>query len=170
VYRIDILPDRIPQARITWPERKEELITRQATLVVGLEASDDFRLKRLTLRYRASTLDEGAEKSIDLAMDSETGMRVKRRYEWRMSSFQPPLKEGTMIEYWIEAEDNNDVTGPGIGLSDRQIARVVSESEKRADLLNRAGDSIGVLGDITTDQEKLNRSLGTLILERTGSQ
>lgn len=33
VYRIDILPDKAPQARITWPERKEELLTDRKSVV-----------------------------------------------------------------------------------------------------------------------------------------
>jgi hypothetical protein len=44
----------------------------------------------------------------------------------------------------------------------------VSEAEKRADLLNRAGDTLGSITDVTTDQEKLNRNLGTIIREKAG--
>ena len=58
-----------------------------------------------------------------------------------------------MIEYWVEAEDNNNVTGPGVGTSEHQLAKVVSESDKRADLLNRAGDYLGSINDVATDQE-----------------
>ncbi|MDB6034026.1 MAG: hypothetical protein JWM16_4364, partial [Verrucomicrobiales bacterium] len=59
--------------------------------------------------------------------------------------------------------------GPGIGRSEHQLAKVVSESEKRADLLNRAGDYLGSINDVATDQEKLNRSLGTIIREKSGT-
>jgi len=44
----------------------------------------------------------------------------------------------------------------------------VSEAEKRTDLLNRAGDTLGSISDVAADQEKLNRNLGTLIREKTG--
>ena len=169
VYRVDILPDKPPQARITWPERKEELLTRLATLVIGFDVRDDFAIGKVALKYRVSSVEAGAEKSLEMNL-GDSSNRFRRRHEWALSSFQPALSEGTVIEYWIEAEDNNNVTGPGIGRSDHQIARIVSESDKRSDLLNRAGDSMGVLGDITADQEKLNRSLGTLILEKTGPQ
>jgi hypothetical protein len=91
---------------------------------------------------------------------------LKNRYEWNIRDFQPPLAEGTRIEFWIEMQDNNDVTGPGLGMTEHQLLRVVSESEKRADLLNRAGDFLGTINDVTGDQEKLNFTLGTLIYER----
>lgn len=170
VYRIDILPDRPPQAKITWPDRKEELITRLATLVVGFDVSDDFAVTQVALKYRVNTLDNGAEKALELGLEGSSTNRIRRRYEWKLGAAQPPLAEGSLIEFWIEARDNNNVTGPGVGTSEHQIARVVTENEKRADLLNRAGDSIGALGDITSDQEKLNRNLGTLILEKTGAR
>jgi hypothetical protein len=46
----------------------------------------------------------------------------------------------------------------------------VSESEKRADLLNRAGDFIGTISDVTGDQEKLNANLGALIMEKRNAR
>jgi hypothetical protein len=73
-----------------------------------------------------------------------------------------------MIEYWLEVEDNNNATGPGIGSSDHQLARVVSDAEKRADLLNRAGDYLGSISDVAGDQEKLNKSLGNIIKAKAG--
>lgn len=170
VYRVDILPDKTPVTKLTWPERKEELITRLATLVIGLDVSDDFGLARLALKYRITSVEGGAEQQVELNLEATPVKAAKRRFHWKIGDFQPPLVEGSIIEYWIEAQDNNDVTGPGIGTSEHQVARVVSDNEKRADLLNRAGDSIGVLGDVTADQEKLNRTLGTLILEKTGAR
>ena len=66
------------------------------------------------------------------------------------------------------AEDNNDATGPGIGSTEHQMAKVVSEAEKRADLLNRAGDYLGSISDVAADQEKLNRDLGRIIRAKVG--
>ena len=90
---------------------------------------------------------------------------MRRRHEWKIGAINPLLPKGTSIEFWAEAEDNNDVTGPGVGASEHQIATVVSEDEKRADLLNRAGVYLGSIGDMAVDQEKVNQRLGALILE-----
>lgn len=163
VYRVEIIPDKVPVVRITYPERKEELITRQATMIVGLEAGDDFAISKMRLRYKVDTVDDGAEKVVPLDLEGQTPERVRRRHEWKIGEFSPPLSEGSSIEYWIEAEDNNDATGPGLGASEHQLAKVVSEAEKRADLLNRAGDYLGNISDVATDQEKLNRNLGAII-------
>jgi len=166
VYRIDTIPDKPPVIRITYPDRKEELLTRQATLPVAFEASDDFAIAKLRLRYKVDTVDESAEKTIELDLEGENPQRFKRRHEWKIGGFSPLLAEGSKIEYWIEAEDNNDATGPGIGSSEHYFAKVVSESEKRTDLLNRAGDYLGSISDVASDQEKLNQKLGAVIREK----
>ena len=170
LYRVETIPDRPPTVRITYPDRKEELITRQATMPVAFEASDDFQITKLRLRFKVDTLDEGAEKAVDLDLEGENPQRLKRRHEWNISAFRPLLPEGSKIEYWIEAQDNNDATGSGIGSSEHQFAKVVSESEKRADLLNRAGDYLGSINDVASDQEKLNQRLGTIIREQSASR
>jgi len=164
------LPDKAPVVRLTYPERQEELITRRATMIVGFEVVDDFAIARVRLRYKVSTVDDGSEQSAELDLEGRQPQRLRRRHEWRIGAFAPPLAEGSVIEYWIEALDNNDATGPGVGASEHQFARVVSEAEKRADLLNRAGDSIGSITDVANDQEQLNRNLGAIIREKTQFQ
>jgi len=167
IYRVDTIPDKAPSVRITYPDRKEELITRQATLPVAFEASDDFQITKLRLRFKVDTLDDGAEKTVDLDLEGQNPQRLKRRHEWNIGALRPLLPEGSKIEYWIEAQDNNDATGPGIGSSEHQFAKVVSEAEKRADLLNRAGDYLGSINDVASDEEKLNQKLGTIIREKS---
>jgi hypothetical protein len=163
IYRIDCIPDKAPIIHITYPERKEELITRQATLPLAFEALDDFQITSLRLRYKVDNAADDAVKTVEMDLEGQKPQRLKRRHDWQIGAFSPLLAEGTSIEYWIEAEDNNHATGPGLGMSEHQFVKVVSESEKRADLLNRAGDYLGSIGDLAGDQEKLNQKLGTLI-------
>ena len=168
VYRVDILPDRIPTIRLTYPERKEELVTRVATVLLGFEAGDDFQVAKVRLKYKADTVEGGAERSLELDLEGQKLSRLRRRYEWKLTETLPGIAEGSLIEYWLEAEDNNNTTGPGLGATDHQLARVVTEAEKRADLLNRAGDYLGSISDVAADQERLNRSLGQIIRTKAG--
>ncbi|MBI3875850.1 MAG: hypothetical protein HY300_07815 [Verrucomicrobia bacterium] len=163
VYRIDLLPDKPPLVRITFPERKEELITQHARVLVGFEALDDFAVSQVFLRYK---IDEGEEKGIELVLLDRTQRSVRNRYDWNVGALKPLVPEGATVEWWIEARDNNNVTGPGIGVSEHYVAKVVSEAEKRADLMARVGDSIGAIGDVAKDQETLNKRLGDLIQGR----
>jgi hypothetical protein len=166
IYRIDVVPDRPPKVRVSYPDRREELVTRQAVQPIGFEAGDDFRISSVRLRYRVGESEEAEIRTIELDPGTNAVKQMKNVYPWSIRDFQPPLLEGTRIEFWIEVTDNNDVTGPGVGATEHQLLRVVSENEKRADLLNRAGDFLGTINDVTGDQEKLNFTLGTFIYER----
>ncbi len=167
-YRVDVLPDKAPTARITYPDRKEELITRQATMLIGFEAADDFEIAKVRLKYKVDSIDNGAEKMMDLDLEGQRPQRLRRRHEWKVAETLPGVGEGSVIEFWFEVEDNNNATGPGIGSTEHQLAKVVSESEKRADLLNRAGDYLGSISDVAADQERLNKTLGATIRAKTG--
>ena len=168
IYRVDVLPDKVPVVRLTYPDRKEELLTRHATMIVGFDATDDFEIAKVRLKYKVDTVDGGAEQFVELDLESQRTQRIRRRHEWNIGGFTPVLSEGSVIEYWIEVEDANNITGPGIGATEHQLAKIVSESEKRADLLNRAGDYLGSISDVAADQERLNKSLGVIIRAKTG--
>lgn len=168
VYRVDVLPDKPPVVRLTYPDRKEELVTKQAALLMGFEATDDFQVAKLRLRYRVASVEGDEPKALELDMESARTAKLRRRFEWKISEVLPGLPESSVVEYWIEAEDNNNVTGPGVGSSERQLAKIVSESEKRADLLNRASDYLGSINDVVNDQEKLNQNLGAIIRAKAG--
>jgi hypothetical protein len=167
-YRVDVLPDKVPTARITHPDRKEELITRQATMLIGFEAADDFEIAKVRLKFKVDTIDNGAEKTMELDLEGQRPQRLRRRHEWKVAETLPGVGEGSVIEYWFEVEDNNNATGPGVGSTEHQLAKVVSEGEKRADLLNRAGDYLGSISDVAADQERLNRALGATIRAKAG--
>jgi hypothetical protein len=167
VYRLDIIPDKPPGVRITSPVRREELFTRQAAALVAMDVSDDFQIARLRLRYKTDSDKDAAAKTIDLDLGPVALNTLQRRFEWSMSSLSSGI--GARIEFWIEAEDNNDVTGPGVGMSERYYARLVTDEEKRADLWNRAADTLTGINDLASDQEKLNQSLGTLIREKAAA-
>jgi hypothetical protein len=163
VYRVDILLDKPPVTRITYPDRKEDLVTQMAALLIGFEAMDDFAIGKVFLRYKIDTVDKGAEKSIELDLGKETPKSLRRRFEWQLRDLPAVPAEGSIIEYWMEAADTNNETGPGTGASEHYVARVVSEAEKRADLMNRVNDYLGGITEVAKDQERLNEVLGTII-------
>jgi hypothetical protein len=104
--------------------------------------------------------------SVEMEMAGAEGPRVERVYPWKVSSISPAPGLGARVEYWLEVADNNDVTGPGRGASDHQLLRVVTPDEKRADLLTRAGDYLGTIGDVAGDQERVSENVRAIILEK----
>ena len=125
----------------------------------------------LSLKFK---VDDGPVQSIPLAVGKPTEPQPRsmhNRYVWSISKLTPvspaqPTLEGSNLEYWLQVQDNNNVTGPGIGSSDHFVARVVSEAEKRAEILARLGTSIQDVQRGMDDQDELRSKLGNLILER----
>ena len=79
----------------------------------------------------------------------------------------PAPAENDTIDFWLEARDANDVTGPGTAvMPEHWQARIVSEEEKRADLANRLNDTLQTLDALRQSQEDLAQKLGDLIHEK----
>lgn len=114
---------------------------------------------------RAGNLGSG---SIDLQI--APGQRqVRGFYEWRLDAIRPVPTEGTVIQFWLEAADNNNVSGPGITQSDRYAIRIGTEAEVRANLMNRLGDYESQMEDLRQNQQDLSDRFGQRILGSPGS-
>lgn len=166
LYAVEVVADRPPQIRLTLPVRREELATPRGTVRLAFEARDDFGIGALRLHYLPAGAPTNAADTIELDLEESPATLIRRQFLWTLSTLQPPVAEGNLIEFWIEAEDRNDQDGPGRGRTERHLIRVVSEAEKRADLLGRATDAIGRLGEVAQGQERLNESLGRIILAK----
>lgn len=167
VYPVDLIPDKAPTIKIVWPDRKEELAVQQARILVAFEATDDFGLGKVVLRHKREGEEYAQAQSIELDLSDQSDLRrVNRRYLFNLGNLKPLVPEGSSVEYWLEVQDGNTVTGPGKAASDPFVVRIVSELAKRADLQNRMNDQLGTIDYVTQDQEKLNQSLGALILEK----
>lgn len=165
VYRINLLPDRPPEVKITYPLRREELITGQGTLLIGFSTTDDFGVGKVALHYTVDQTGKGEEKTIEFNLDSPS-RNLQRRFDWKISTLQPPPPLGSTIEFWIEAMDDNNITGPGIGVSDHYQAKLVTEKDKRADISNRLTNTMESMEEVVKTQEDQNKELGKLIIEK----
>lgn len=67
------------------------------------------------------------------------------------------------MEYWLEAEDLNDVTGPLKSTTEHYQARVVSKNDKQKELIERMGDQLNIMKSITERQDDTSRDLGNVI-------
>lgn len=181
-YRIDIIPDRPPTIDLTSPESLEELCTMKATPNIAFVASDDYGLAKITLCYRvvqdqdasnggdATTTDANAPapaapetKRIEMDIGQGHPLNMKNRYPWVLASIQPPVREGLSLEYWMEAQDTNNVTGPGITESEHHVIRIVSPMEKKAQIMDIMLNDLSDVQTISTQQDSLNKELGTVI-------
>jgi hypothetical protein len=178
-YRIDIVPDRPPTITLTYPDQVEQLATLKAKPTISFQASDDYGLAKVFLCYRvvpaqdAEAADTGATapappEPTRIEMDLGDGhpLTLQRRYRFDPAVMKPPAAEGMTIEYWMEAQDANNVTGPGIGASEHHTIKFVSEMELRADVMRRLNEDLGVTSDLLDNQKKANDSLGEVIQDK----
>ncbi len=167
VHRIEVVPDQPPSIRILQPSRREELLTKKATLLLGFEAKDDFGVAKVLLHYAVNWTEGAPHKTLELDLGGDEPKSLTRRFEWKIERITPAPAENDTIDFWLEARDANNVTGPGIAvLPEHWQARIVSEEEKRADLANRLNDTLQTLDAVRQSQEDLAKKLGDLIHEK----
>jgi hypothetical protein len=183
VYPIHLEPDRPPAVQITYPTQKETTVTAMAHPNIGIEAADDFAIGKLAITYRlmSATLQQQpdapsapsptASGNIDLDLQGQTPAQLKRRFVWdlpKLPTGAPAI--GDVIEFWAVATDTNDATGPGVGQSEHLRFRVVSNADKRAELLNSLGNYLGQINEVSETERDLNAKLGTIISAPTQEQ
>lgn len=134
-FRVELAADAPPE--IAWIEPSEDgELSRARRLPVRFEAKDDFGISRVTLRYVVSrdggnSLQGALDVTTWLASRAGTGAGV-----WEASNLD--LHDGDELEVWLEALDNDAVSGPKSGRSASRRLRLPSREEARASV--RAGE------------------------------
>jgi hypothetical protein len=166
VYHIELLPDLPPKVNIIKPTAREETVTKIATETIVFDASDDYALGKVELRY---TVDGVAQPPIPLSIKTADGRDHPKSvsgasYDWLMqtvSSGNRPDLEGCAIEYWLHAEDQNTVSNPGgkpgTTETDHYTLKVVTAEEKLDDLRKKAEEIPGDLAPVKDEQENLSQ-------------
>jgi hypothetical protein len=168
-YRIDVVQHRDPVLHITYPVEREELATANARVLIGFDAHDDYGIAKVSLKYK---VDDGPLQNVDLDIKGEP-LNLHNRYEWKLSKVAPasttqPSLEGSNVEYWLEAANNDNISkkGPGIGASEHYALRIVTEEVKRAEIAARMAAQIDAIKSGVDDQQNLSDTLGDLVLEK----
>ena len=139
VYRVEIINDRPPAPAMILPKKDRITVTPGSKVPVSFKASDDFGLSVVELCYR---VDQGNEdpfvqrvvNRISLAIP-ERAKNFSSEYPLDLSKIQPRPTVGNTVHVWIEAHDNNGLKGPAKGASKEKAIAVISEAQKRMELL-----------------------------------
>ena len=89
---------------------------------------------------------------------------LRGQHRWDLSPLR--LSPGDALEWWIEAADANDQTGPGITQGEHHVLRIGTESEVREALLGKLGDYLQQIQDVQDGQKEITNKLGQVILEK----
>ena len=142
------------RCKMMWvrPDKRREVVP-TSSLVSGDEALRAARMKR------TSTIE------LDLPKPEKS---VRGQYKWDLNTLK--LQPGDVIEWWVEAEDGNDQTGPGRTESEHRTIRIGTEAQVSEYLLSRLGDPLKAIEEIQEIQIDLTGSLGEIIFEKPGTK
>ena len=174
VYSVEFLPDHPPTVELTAPVAERSTLLATAQLALRFSVRDDFGIKQVTLRYEvekpAAPHAKPSQERGEVRLPFTAGVpSLAGEYLWDLSKQQPTFSVGSTVEFWIEAVDNNDVTGPGMGESVKKTLVIFSEQEKRAELLERLGSSATEIEELYQNQRKANEDLNTTIHQNAHS-
>jgi len=141
---IIVEPDAFPEIRITSPAQEVE-VQPGAVVKVEWSAQDDVGLGALALVTRAP----GGTEQRRALRDFQGARRDAGLLDLALDGYG--LGEGDRLLYWLEATDNDAVSGPKKGVSATQVVKIYSEAEHRRRLMEQVRaaweELVGVLGD-----------------------
>ncbi|RKU30930.1 hypothetical protein C6499_05460 [Candidatus Poribacteria bacterium] len=151
-YTLAVLRDAAPDVNIVSPAR--DTVLDNAMLVeLKVEATDDYGIQALQLIYHVEA--EGAEEiNVPLKRWGVENVPVRRSvsvsYTWDVDRIG--IFPGETIAYYVQALDNDNVSGPNIGKSPTYTLRFPSLSE--------------LYDSVATEQETEQQSLEELVDEQ----
>jgi hypothetical protein len=164
---IEAEPDQPPTVQLMAPADVLDVANlRRVELAYVIE--DDFAVTTAELVW------EGGKDRGRKAIPLDAQGRVQGKLMWDIADVQVP--SGGAVRYWIEAKDNDNVTGPNIGKSRELTLKVVSPRERHEETLERQqdvaekllrnlGSRVVGFGDNLTAREESSRQLRDAVLE-----
>ena len=160
-YRIDVIPDAAPQIDLLAPEPDME-IEEGRVIILEYDARDDFGVRELALVYRAGPF--GEKRAVIDRVDEAT-RHYQGRYFWDVTDLFGAA--GESVTYYVEAWDNDTVSGPKRGVSATHVLRIKGREEEHHHLDELQQQVAEKLVDLLADQLELNTRTADLAQEPT---
>jgi hypothetical protein len=133
------------------------MVVPQSIVPYAARVTDDYSVTKVRMgyRWRGETTDSGDSGYVDPESLAEAkpapSVDVEDTFELNKLTLQP----GSSITLFIEASDNDNVSGPNVGKSPDFLLRVVTEEQLRTDLLRREKEQRQELERLLKNQEDL---------------
>jgi hypothetical protein len=179
VYHVEFVPDKPPTVEMSSPSNMQMSVLAGAKIRLIYKADDDHGIDRIVLKYEIMTPEgngtstsqppapakeiplPGPASASSASPPAQPGAPLS--FIWDIATVQPPWPLGTSVRYWIEARDNNDVTGPGRTETPHKTLKVVSTEEKNAEMLETLTNIASELDKVYNTQKKANEILDSTI-------
>lgn len=166
VYHAQLTPDKPPEITFATNPGVQTLV-KSARPRLRFEVRDDFQIKEVALCCKT---DSEPDKTYRLPLDvSKAGGALSFDFLLSDQKAALPWKEGTTLSWWIEAADNNDVTGPGVGRSPEGQWVIVSLEAKRKELQDKISKSAETMEDLSKTNEELRKGVSEIMKAPSGN-
>lgn len=144
---LQIEPDLAPKVDLLWPA-ENMVVSERETIPLAYEATDDFGLTEVALVAKIGD----KEVRTSLATLSDAPKKSHGTYNWSLATLD--LSAVQEISYFVEAKDNDNVSGPKAGHSETRHLVIQNARKRHEELLAR-------------QQELLKRMLHLLAVDLT---
>jgi len=130
---IVIEPDQLPEVKISSPPAEKE-VDPDAAVTLEWSAGDDYGLLGVDLLCTLARGGTEARKTV--ASWKDVPRREKGELRWDLTPLK--LEPGDRVTYYLEAKDNDTVSGPKTAVSESHVLKVFSQSEHNHEVLAKA--------------------------------
>jgi hypothetical protein len=156
-YRVDILPDRPPEAEILTPG-SDTVLDREAAMPLAFRVKDDYGVSSLKLVYKVmadgKARKEGRLDGQEWLKQARAGV-IETSWDLRPLGLRP---ENT-VEFHLVATDNDTVNGPKTGRSAVRVLRMPSVQEVLAATRKNEQSAVANLKSAIQREKQLERKM-----------
>ena len=167
-YEIKALEDQFPIVDIATPGKDVDL-TEEMKLPLTIEAEDDFGFTRLRLGYRVESNMAYAGQAdttyhyIPLKFENNRETKLLVEYLWSLSGLS--MMPEDLVYYFVEAWDNDAVSGPKRSISRVYTARFPSVYEIYRETAQSDDENIDKLKEVLDESKGLKEKLDEISRE-----
>jgi len=168
-YPIQLERDKPPTVNLSDPKTDSISVVTNSTVPVSFDVADDFGFSAVNLSYQVfRPLPDG---SIEQAESSTIPFKIpdrarswKHAFKWNLARLLPAVPIGGSIVFWVDAADNNgSAAGPSTVRSQEKTIRIVSEEQKRIELLESMAEKAAQIEGLYEQQRSINNQTQSVI-------
>ncbi|MCD6501567.1 hypothetical protein J7L01_03115 [bacterium] len=160
-YPVRVRMDEYPSVEITSPATDVQL-SEQLTIPLSIVAEDDYGFSRFQI---AHILHDSPNDTVRTKIPSQTGAlrQVALDYIWDLNPIG--LAPEDVVLYWVEAFDNDAVTGPKMAVSKVYAARFPSIEEIFEEISNEREQQVVDVEEVSRRQRDLSKEINDITRE-----
>jgi len=162
IYPVEVREDLEPEIEIERPSTGEQL-PRSMMVDLYYRAGDDFGLSEVNLLYKKAGKENDFKSEPLFRPSGNRVTEVEQGYSWSLEGNN--IMPGDRVLFYLEARDNNTLTGPGYARTETRKLLVPSLSQMYAEYRDQESSRRNDLEEIYNQGEEVKEKLRELSLK-----